>query len=135
MFSIFPLLTIILIVFNIIAFFAGENTQVFLNTDLFHKTMKSGADFSLNPNEILILFALFLLFFEIFKSTRASDTSIVEHIFSLFIFLIFLMEFIFWDRLTCASFLIVGCMSLLDVIAGFTISITAARRDIGIEKS
>lgn len=134
MFSIFPLLTIILIVFNIIALFAGENTQAFLGADLFHKTMKSGAEFSLNPNEILILVALFLLFFEIFKSTRASDTSIFEHILSLFIFLIFLMEFIFWDRLTCASFLIVGCMSLLDVIAGFTISITAARRDIGIEK-
>lgn len=135
MFSIFPLLTIILIAFNLIALIAGDGTQTFLSTDLFHKTMQSGAVFSLNPNEILILVALFLLFFEIFKSTRASDTSIVEHILSLFIFLIFLMEFIFWGRLTCASFLIVGCMSLLDVVAGFTISITAARRDIGIAKS
>lgn len=134
MFSIFPLLTLVLIAFNVIALIAREKTQTFLSAVLIHHTMKNGAVFTLNPNEILILIALFLLFFEIFKSTRATDTSIFEHIFSLFVFLAFLLEFIFWDKLTCASFLIVGCMSLLDVIAGFTITITAARRDIGIGK-
>ena len=133
MFNMFPLLTFILFVYNMIALISMENTQKVLDYVLFSKTMKSGALFTLDVNELLIIISIVLLFFEIFKSTRASDVTIWEHIFSLMVFLTFLFEFIFWNRLTCASFLIIGLMSLLDVIAGFTISITAARRDIGIE--
>lgn len=132
MFGMFPLLTLILLIYSGIALIAGPNTADVLNTILINKTMKSGGIFTLEVEEILIICGLFLLFFEIFKSTRTSDTSILEHVFSLFVFLAFLIEFIFWDKLTCASFLIVGLMSLLDVIAGFSISITGARRDIGV---
>jgi hypothetical protein len=132
MFGMFPLLTLILLIYSGIALIAGPNTADVLNTILINKTMKSGGIFTLEVEEILIICSLFLLFFEIFKSTRTSDTSILEHVFSLFVFLAFLIEFIFWDKLTCASFLIVGLMSLLDVIAGFSISITGARRDIGV---
>jgi hypothetical protein len=132
MFGMFPLLTLILLIYSGIALIAGPNTADVLNTILINKTMKSGGIFTLEVEEILIICSLFLLFFEIFKSTRTSDTSILEHVFSLFVFLAFLIGFIFWDKLTCASFLIVGLMSLLDVIAGFSISITGARRDIGV---
>lgn len=133
MFNMFPLLTFMLFVYNMIALFSMENTQKVLSVVLFTKTMQSGVAFTLNVSEALIIISLFLLFFEIYKSTRASDITILEHIFSLLIFLAFLMEFILWDKLTCSSFLIVGLMSLLDVISGFTISITAARRDIGVQ--
>jgi hypothetical protein len=133
MFGVIPLLIIILVIYNGIALIAGPDTSIVLNKVVFNKIMKSGGTFTLEVEEILIIIALFLLFFEIFKSTRASDTSILEHFLSLLVFLTFLLEFIFWDKLTCASFLIVGLMSLLDVVAGFTISITAARRDIGVQ--
>lgn len=134
MFGVFPLLALVLAAYNAIAFFAGEKTSDILTQIIINKPMQSGAVFTLAVEEILIIIALFLLFFEVFKSTRASDTTILEHFLSLLVFLTFLLEFIFWDKLTCASFLIVGLMSLLDVVSGFTISITAARRDIGLQR-
>jgi hypothetical protein len=50
------------------------------------------------------------------------------------VFVIFLIEYITVKPLGTASFLILTIMSMTDVIAGFTVSISAARRDITVER-
>lgn len=129
-----PLLFIILVIYNVIALIFGAQTQEMLNRVIISHTMNTGALFALNVNDLLIISGIFLLYFEIFKSTSSLNATIFDHVLSLLVFLAFLLEFIFVAHLTCAAFLIVGMMSLLDVVAGLTVSITAARRDFGIEK-
>lgn len=129
-----PLLFIILVVYNLIALVFGAQTQETLNRVIISHTMNTGALFALTVNDLLILSGIVLLYFEIFKSTSSLNATIFDHVLSLMVFLAFLLEFIFVAPLTCAPFLIVGMMSLLDVMAGLTVSITAARRDFGIEK-
>jgi hypothetical protein len=45
------------------------------------------------------------------------------------VFVLFLIEFLVVKDCGTSTFFILGLMSLLDVIAGFTVSIVAARRD------
>ena len=72
-----------------------------------------------------------LLYIELFKATRTSVGAIVEHILSLFVFVIFLVEFIVVPGAASSTCVILMLLCLLDVVGGFTISISTARRDIG----
>ena len=80
----------------------------------------------------LILFALLLLFWELLKSVQPSDMVSMDHALSTVVFIIY---FGFWLAKPWAGnslFLTLTLMALLDVIAGFTISISAARRDLTV---
>ncbi len=92
--------------------------------------LPSGAYWRLSIRDVFIFMGIFSLYFEIFKSTRASDRQILEHTLSFAVFLAFLLEFIFLPHVADSSFLLLGCMSCLDLISGYTISISAARRDL-----
>lgn len=56
----------------------------------------------------------------------------MEHILSFLVFLAFLLEFIFVPFVSDSTFLILGSMAGLDLVTGFTISISAARRDLSV---
>ena len=92
----------------------------------------SGATWRPLPADILLLIAVFVLYVELFKSTRTSVSSIVEHVLSMFVFIAFLVEFLVVEACGTSTFLIVTLLSLIDVIGGFTITISTARRDFGV---
>jgi len=127
-----PFFSYLLIAYNILAF-AG-NEQSALNFIIFTSTLISGAVISLSVENILIMIGIFCLYFDILKSTRNSSASIIGHVLSMLVFVIFLIEYITVKSLGTASFLILTIMSMTDVIAGFTVSISAARRDITVER-
>ncbi|HAO19806.1 MAG: hypothetical protein BWK80_44360 [Desulfobacteraceae bacterium IS3] len=127
-----PFFSYLLIAYNILAF-AG-NQQSALNLIIFTSTLISGAVISLSVENILIMIGIFCLYFDILKSTRNSSASIIGHVLSMLVFVIFLIEYITVKPLGTASFLILTIMSMTDVIAGFTVSISAARRDITVER-
>jgi hypothetical protein len=80
----------------------------------------------------MILLGVMTLYFELFKSTRTSEVTIIDHLFSTFVFIGYLVAWmIFWWGGN-SVFLILTAMSFLDVIAGFTITISAARRDLSV---
>ena len=123
-----PLLAIVVLIYNGLAFgSAGSLTQV-----VFAIPLPSGQTWSMSTAELLVAFGLLLLYLEILKATRTSTASIVDHILSLVVFLVCLLEFVLVPQLGNTPFLFITLMTLVDVVAGFTVTISSARRDIGL---
>jgi len=86
----------------------------------------------LQVRDVVIFLGLFILYIELLKATKASDTTIYEHILSLFVFLAYLLIFLYAPAGADSTFVILGLMSFIDVVAGLTITITAARKDLTV---
>jgi len=124
-----PLFIILLIAYNVMAQFGDINAS--LGSEVMSFDLISGAHWTLTTSELLIAFGVITLYLEIFKATRTGMASILDHSFSALIFIVFLVEFLVVKSCGTSTFFILVLMSLLDVIAGFTVSIVAARRDFG----
>lgn len=103
-----------------------------LDKGLFAIPLPSGAKMPVSTHEFLLILAVIFLYLELFKSTRTSNATIVEHVFSLLVFMAFFVELIVHKPAGTPTFLIMTLLSFLDVIAGFTITISTARRDFGL---
>ena len=84
----------------------------------------------LTLGDILLAMGLFLLFFEILKATRTGGTSVVDHALSMIVFVVCLILFLIWDRAATSTFFLLMLMAMIDVIAGFSVTISAARREL-----
>ncbi len=127
-----PLLTIPLVIFNLMLLINGAATSAVLSSTMFSGTLFSGAVFTLTVGDFLVILGVILLYFELLKSTRFSTASTVEHMVSMLVFIVFLIEFITVEGLGNAPFLVITLLALIDVLSGFTVSISTARRDVGI---
>ena len=125
--AIVPLFLIVLIVYNMMAFF-GVDFGVNANA-IFYAPLPSGAEWAPTWGDVLIMLSVLTLYFEIIKSTKTGTASIVEHGLSMVVFIACLMEFMLMDIAGTSTFLVITLMSLLDVVAGFNITIASARRD------
>lgn len=124
-----PLLGIILIIFNVIMF----QNPLSLQPDaapVFSMPLPSGVAWNPTVSDLLIIAGVVLLYLELFKATRTSVGAIIEHILSLFVFLVFLIEFIVFAPAANSTCVVLMLLALLDVVGGFTISISTARRDM-----
>jgi hypothetical protein len=119
-----PLLGFVLVLANLLALL-GEG----FDTELLKFTMTSGVAMTLDAGDIVVLAGLLLLYVEIFKATRTSNASIVDHVASLAVFVVALVEFLLLPRFAHGAFLSLLLMCLIDVIAGFTVTLSSARRD------
>lgn len=127
----FPLLIIPLAIYNMIAFLTPG---VEWTSRLFGVTMVSGAEWVMTFGDLLIVFGLILLFVEILKATRTGTKSIVDHMLSTLVFIGALVEFLLVGQAATSTFAILGVICLVDVVAGFSISIRTAQRDYSVEK-
>jgi hypothetical protein len=125
----FPLLLITVVLYNILAFLPEGRV---LTSPVWNITLISGAVWRFTVNDLLICLSLILLYIEIFKATRTSTASIVDHGLSLAVFIICLLEFITLAPLGSSTFFAIMLITLIDVVAGFTITISTARRDFGM---
>ena len=123
-----PLLALVVIGYNLLAFSAGD----LLNKPLWQMGLMSGARWAFSINDMLLSLAVLLLYIELFKATRTSAASIIDHLLSLVIFIVCLGEFFMIKQFGNSLFLIITLITLLDVVAGFTITISTARRDFGL---
>lgn len=124
-----PLLILPFLVYNAVALFTGMNPAIW-GTQLFTVPMVSNAVWALTAGDLMLVFGLGCLFFEMLKSTNSGRSSIVEHMLSTVVFVIFLVEFLLVGFSASSTFFLLMIMALLDVVAGFSISITAAGRDV-----
>ena len=125
-----PLLVLPLIIYNVVAFvFMGGNPAGW-STQLFTVPMVSGVAWSLTASDLMLVFGLGCLFFEVLKSTNTGRSSVVEHMLSTLVFVIFLVEFLLVGAAASSVFFILMMMAIFDVVAGFTVSITSAGRDV-----
>ena len=100
------------------------------STQIFTVPMVSQQTWSLTAGDLMLVLGLLCLFLEIVKSTNTGRTSVLEHMLSTLVFVIFLVEFILVGAASSSVFFLLMVMSLFDVVAGFTVSITAAGRDV-----
>lgn len=126
----FPLLAIILVTYNILMLSGG---MIQANPDMIRiPLMANDEAMYLKLGDILVMLGIVLLYFEILKSTRSSKATIIDHALSMLTFVVFLVEYIVVAGAGTATFMILTLMSLFDVIAGFTITISTSRRDISL---
>ncbi len=94
--------------------------------------LPTGGRWDVSSGDLLLTLALALLFLELLKSTSASTSAIVNHAFSLILFVGCLVQFLLIPAFATSVFFLLMMMTLLDVLAGFIVTIVAARRDIAV---
>lgn len=124
-----PLFVIVLLIYNALMLTGDINAT--LASQVLSASLPSGSVWTLSVSELLIVVGVITLYLEIFKATRTSMSSILDHSLSMLIFVVFLLEFIMVKGAGTSAFFVLTLMSLLDVVAGFTVTIVAARRDFG----
>ncbi|MCX8050193.1 MAG: hypothetical protein N3A55_11125 [Methylohalobius sp.] len=127
-----PLLGLLWIAYNSLIL-AGRPSDL-LGHGLFHVGLPSQALWSVTLGDILIFAGVLLLYVEIFKATRSSTASILDHALSMLIFVLFLVEFLIAPQAGNSVFFALTLMALLDVVAGFSVTIVAARRDVDLDR-
>ena len=131
--SAFPLLLFALIFYNLLAFgggmAAGADIGALLNQG-FAVTMPSGSVWAFTWSDLFVGASLGLLFGEVLKATRTGRSQILSHGFSTLTFVAALVEFLLLKGFATSAFFLLTLMTLFDVVAGYTISIVSARRDL-----
>ncbi|MFT5044833.1 MAG: hypothetical protein ACI8UP_001803 [Porticoccaceae bacterium] len=123
-----PLFFYLLIGANLVML-SGPIDQSMLNVIIYEFSLPSQRAVILTVSDAFIMTSLFFLYIETFKATRTSVISIIDHAFSLLAFVIFLIEFLVIPRLGNPTFMIMMLASLMDVVMGFTVTISTAKRD------
>lgn len=124
-----PMLAIPLIIFNVLLFLSIGGEAGFTSA-LFTVPMMSGGSWTMTIADLVILIALALLFVEILKSTRTGTSSVIDHMLSTLVFVAYLVEFLLVSGAATSLFFTLMVITLIDVLAGFSVSIRAAGRDI-----
>jgi hypothetical protein len=128
-----PLLVIPFLLYNIgLAGLVGDTGGDPLAAEVFSVTMMSGGVWTMTAGDLLILLALVLLFIEMIKATRTSNLSVIDHVLSTFVFVAFLVEFLLVPGAAHPVFFTLMAISLIDAMAGFSVSIRSAGRDLNM---
>lgn len=127
-----PLFAYLLLAFNLTVFSDQVDPITTLNKVVYDIDLPSGAHLAITVSGVYVLLGVVFLYIEILKSTRSSVFAIVDHGLSMIVFVAFLVEFIVVENVGNSTFLILTLLAFVDVIAGFTISINTARRDIAL---
>ena len=135
MFAAFPLLLLPVLVYNLIAItltggLKAATAQAHMGEQLFTIRMASGTIWPVSLGDLLLAVSLVVLFIELLKSTTSRNVAIVNHSLSLLLFILCLVEFLLFPAFATSTFFLITVMVVLDVLAGFIVTIVAARRDV-----
>ena len=135
MFAAFPLLALPVLVYNLVALtlaggFAATAASLRFNEPLFTISMTSGSPWPISLGDLLLAIALVVLFIELLKSTTSRRIAIINHSLSMILFIVCLVEFLLAPAFATSTFFLMTLMVLLDVLAGFIVTIVSARRDV-----
>ncbi len=128
----FPLLLIPFVIYNIVAFILRLPDDIW-TTQAATVHMMSGQDWVLTWEDLLLAFSIFLLWIEIIKSTRMGMRSIMDHILAMALFVAMLVEFLLVRQAGTSTFFLLMIIALVDVLAGFIVSIRSSQRRLEIE--
>jgi hypothetical protein len=137
MFAAFPLLALPLLVYNLVALtldggFKAVGAQGKLGEKMFSITMASGGAWPVSLGDLILAGSLVVLFIELLKSTTSQKVAIINHSLSMILFIVCLVEFLLLPAFATSTFFLLSLMVLLDVLAGFIVTIVSARRDVDI---
>ena len=101
-----------------------------LRDPLFTVPMVSGSGWSVGTGDLILFLSLILLFFELLKSTSSQKVAIINHALSMILFVVCLVEFLLIKGFATSTFFLIVVMVMLDVLAGFIVTIISARKDL-----
>lgn len=140
-----PTIAIVFILYNIVVLLGGHGADASLTAEkiaeavlakplplLSNIPLPSRARWSMTIGDLIMLVTLALLFVELLKSTYTSSASLLDHGLSMLVFVACLVEFIVVPKAATSVFFFIVIATLIDVIAGYTIGIRVARRDLSI---
>jgi hypothetical protein len=130
--AVVPLFVFVILLYVIMALLLDPGALELGADPLFTMQLPSGSEWKPSWSGIFIMFGVVILYFEVIKSTKTNTLASIEHVFSIGVFILALMLFILYKPTGTSTFLIITLMSLLDVVAGLSISIAAARRDFNM---
>ena len=125
-----PVLAIVIAAYLLL----GAGAGLMVDADAYSTTLPSGMELTLRTGDIFILAGLAALFLEILKAGRAGRGTILDHMLSTAVFIGALVSFLLIAACGTSSFLLLTVMTLIDVVAGFSISIFSTRRDFSIDR-
>ena len=126
-----PWLIISVAIYNLVAFTSSDIQQTLNSEILPPLTLLSEGVWTFTVSDLLLLVTLILLFVEILKATRISTVSLLDHALSTLLFIVCLIEFLIVKSAATSTFFLIMVITLIDVVAGFSITLRAARRDVG----
>ncbi|MCE9522171.1 MAG: hypothetical protein K8S25_07030 [Alphaproteobacteria bacterium] len=127
--NILPLLIFPLVIYNVVTLFSADPSWVAGQPFAIH--LISNDNWGVSYGDIFVALSLLLLFVEIVKSTRTDASSIINHGLSMALALVCVLQFVTMRGFGTSEFFFLTLMQALDVIAGFTVTIVAAKRDFG----
>jgi hypothetical protein len=95
----------------------------------------SGKNWVLTWEDLLVAFAILLLAVEIMKATRMGMRTIVDHVLAMALFIAALIEFLLVAQAGTSTFFLLTMIALVDVLAGFIVSIRSSQRQVEIDAS
>jgi hypothetical protein len=136
-FTVIPLLVLPIAIYNMIAwggatFSTATAVRDRMDVEFMSIPMASGAQWIITPGHGLLTLSLVILFFELLKSTSIGRAAVMNHAFSMMLFILCLVEFLMFDAFATSVFFLIMVMTLMDVMAGFMVTIASARRDVSV---
>jgi hypothetical protein len=130
----FPLLIIPFAIYNIVAFILSMPDAIW-TTEAISVPMTSGQIWKLTWEDIIIAGSIVLLWIEVIKSTRIGVRAIVDHVLSMLLFVAMLIEFLLVKAAGTSTFFLMLVIAMVDVLAGFIISIRSSQRQVEVESA
>ena len=135
MFAAFPLLALPVLAYNLLVLtvaggFRGDGAAERMSGQLFSIRTASHTLWPVSLSDLLLAGALVVLFIELLKSTTSRQVAIVNHSLAMILFIVCLVEFLLFPAFATSAFFLLTLMVLLDVLAGFIVTIVASRREV-----
>ena len=120
----FPFLALVVIAYNVLLVF-GEASPGAVAGEV---RLPSGALWSITTADVLVIVALALLAVEVVSAgSRSPRVAGINNALSLVLFVVCVAEYLFVPACGRPEFLFITLMTLVDVLAGYTTPIRAAR--------
>jgi hypothetical protein len=105
-----------------------------LTQELMALPLPSGAGMRVTFGDLVLLLGLVLFFVELLISTRPTQGALLNHGLSMALFVLCIVLFLLVPACGTSVFFLLTMLALIDVIAGYSISIITARRDLTLER-
>jgi hypothetical protein len=135
MFRLVPLLVVPVILYNFFVLGGGviahHDMYSVMNAG-FALTMFSQEVWRISTGDLILLLGFVMLFVETVKATGTTPKELFNHGLSMLLFVVCLVEFIVLKGFSTSSFFFLTIMTLFDTVAGYTITVVAAKRDLNL---
>ncbi len=136
MFAALPLMVLPVLAYNLLALALGglkaPDAAARLGARIVNIPMASRTDWPLSLGDLFVAGSLVVLFVELLKAASSRHAAVINHSLSMVLFIACLVEFLLFPAFATSTFFLLTLMVLLDVLAGFIITLAAERREIDV---